>query len=168
MIDVFRNDCEMFHLAKSGAASKIHPDSPRLVVTNPPWGKRIGASLGSRPASGSRERYDHRQNFDDDVHEEDAFDRDTTMVGDDVTPEEALEQVWNSLGVFLKRECPDSSAFVLSGNPEVSRAIRMRASRKTPIGIGGVDCRLLRYDVLPPKPPGYEPASRRRDEETQY
>jgi 23S rRNA G2445 N2-methylase RlmL len=90
------------------------------------------------------------------------------MGGADVTPEEALEQVWNSLGVFLKRECPDSSAYVLSGNPEVSRAIRMRASRKHPVGIGGVDCRLLRYDILPPKPAGYVPPIRKMRGDERY
>jgi len=154
MIEVFRNDCEMFHLSGSGAGARIEPDATRLVVTNPPWGKRIGAGNGRR-----NEQQEYAEEGDE--YEEETYDRDTTMGGADVTPEEALEQVWNSLGVFLKRECPDSSAYVLSGNPEVSRAIRMRASRKHPVGIGGVDCRLLRYDILPPKPAGYVPPIRK-------
>ena len=145
MIDVYRNNCEMFKLSTSSAGSKIDPNAQRIVVTNPPWGKRIGAGGSSS---------------EDEVGD-DEYDRDTTMASDGATSEEALEQCWNSLGVFLKRECPDTSAFVLSGNPAVSRAIRMRASRKHVVGIGGVDCRLLRYDILPPKPPGYVPASQR-------
>jgi 23S rRNA G2445 N2-methylase RlmL len=154
MIDVFRNDCEMFNITASSAGAKIAPNAPKLVVTNPPWGKRIGAGepAGRRRAGPG--------DYDDEYGDEDSFDRDTTVGSNDISAEEALEQVWNSLGVFLKRECPDSSAFVLSGNPEVSRAIRMRASRKHVVGIGGVDCRLLRYDILPPKPPGYAPRQR--------
>ena len=163
MINVYRNNCEMFSLK----SIDIDPASPRIVVTNPPWGKRIG---GDAPARGK----DRRDDDDDDEYDEfgdDVYDRDTTPVDNGMSPEEALEQVWNSLGVFLKRECPDSSAFVLSGNPAVSRAIRMRASRKMPLGIGGVDCRFLRYDILPPKPDGYDSnasananARRRRDD----
>jgi len=145
MIDIFRNNCEMFKLSTSSAGSKIDPNAQRIVVTNPPWGKRIGAGESSS----------------EDTVGDDEYDRDTTIISDGATSEEALEQCWNSLGVFLKRECPDTSAFVLSGNPEVSRAIRMRASRKHVVGIGGVDCRLLRYDILPPKPPGFVPAPRR-------
>ncbi|CEG00779.1 DNA methylase, N-6 adenine-specific, conserved site [Ostreococcus tauri] len=147
MVEIFRNNCETFRLP-----SKIDPEARRVIVTNPPWGKRIGAG-------GDAEG-------DDGYAGDGEFDRDTTVNSNGVSAEEALEQCWNSLGVFLKRECPDTSAFVLSGNPAVSRAIRMRASRKHVVGIGGVDCRLLRYDILPPKPPGYVPTHRenRRDE----
>jgi len=163
MIDVFRNNCEMFKLASSTAGSKIDPDAPKLVVTNPPWGKRIGAGQqGGGSRGGDRRRRDSEEENDDFDYEDSEFDRDTTVGSQGLSEEEALEQVWNSLGVFLKRECPDSSAFVLSGNPAVSRAIRMRASRKHVVGIGGVDCRLLRYDILPPKPPGYSPPPRSR------
>ena len=158
MINVYRNNCEMFSLK----SMNIHSASPRIVVTNPPWGKRIG---GDAPIRGKDRRDDDDEYDDGNEFGDDVYDRDTTPVDNGMSPEEALEQVWNSLGVFLKRECPDSSAFVLSGNPAVSRAIRMRASRKMPLGIGGVDCRFLRYDILPPKPDGYVPnanASRQR------
>ena len=164
MIDVFRNNCEMFKLESSTAGSKIDPDAPKLVVTNPPWGKRIGAGQqGGGSRGGDRRRRDPDEDNDNFDYEDRESDRDTTVGLQGLSEDEALEQVWNSLGVFLKRECPDSSAFVLSGNPTVSRAIRMRASRKHVVGIGGVDCRLLRYDILPPKPPGYSPPPRRRD-----
>ena len=69
----------------------------------------------------------------------------------DVNSTEAGD-AWRKLGIFLKREMPNQSAFVLSGNSSISREIYMRASRKHVLGIGGVDTRLLRYDILPPKP----------------
>ena len=69
----------------------------------------------------------------------------------DVNSTEAGD-AWRKLGIFLKREMPNQSAFVLSGDPSISREIYMRASRKHVLGIGGVDTRLLRYDILPPKP----------------
>lgn len=40
------------------------------------------------------------------------------------------------------------------GNPDATRAVRMRAERKWPIVLGGADCRILKYHVLPPKPAG--------------
>ena len=42
--------------------------------------------------------------------------------------------------------------FVLSGNAEITQALRMRATRRSPLTIGGADCRLLQYDVLPKLP----------------
>ena len=41
---------------------------------------------------------------------------------------------------------------VLSGNAEATGALRMKASGKHVLMLGGVDCRLLRYDVLPKLP----------------
>lgn len=41
-------------------------------------------------------------------------------------------------------------AFALCGDPELSRSIGMRANRKFPVVVGGVDCRLLKYEVFPP------------------
>jgi hypothetical protein len=46
-------------------------------------------------------------------------------------------------------ECNEAPAFVLSGNEAVTHKLRMKADWRLPIGIGGVDCRLLKYTVLP-------------------
>ena len=96
-----------------------------LVVSNPPWDKRI----------------------------------------------EGAEAAWAAMGAFLRREAAGppaawssggggggeaarggggGEAWLLSGNPDATRALRMRASAKVPLVSGGVDLRLLRYKVLPP------------------
>lgn len=38
----------------------------------------------------------------------------------------------------------------MCGNPDASRGLRMRASRKWPLTAGGADVRILKYEVLPP------------------
>jgi 23S rRNA G2445 N2-methylase RlmL len=76
---------------------------PRVVVTNPPYGERLGE-------------------------------------GDD------LEASWRDLGDLLRR-CPGASAFVLSGDPALTRFLRLRASRKWPFRNGPIDCRFVRYDI---------------------
>ena len=105
----------------------------------------------------SKRNYDDEyDDNDDDVEErwrggDRAGDDYDEILPGDVNSTEAGD-AWRKLGIFLKREMPNQSAFVLSGDPSVSREIYMRANRKHVLGIGGVDTRLLRYDILPPKP----------------
>ena len=51
----------------------------------------------------------------------------------------------------VQGQCPNAFAYVLCGNPDITREIHMRADRKYPITVGNVDCRLLKYKILPPK-----------------
>ncbi|KAM3575444.1 hypothetical protein VYU27_002667 [Nannochloropsis oceanica] len=60
---------------------------------------------------------------------------------------------WEKLGRFLKREAGDGDAFLLSGNPDVTRKLCMKVTMKIPIDQAGMSLRLLHYHVLPPKPP---------------
>ncbi len=78
--------------------------APTLVVTNPPWGERVGE-------------------------------------GDD------LVRSWNELGRFLKRSCVGATAWILSGNAELTRHLGMKASRKVALPVGPIECRFLRYEV---------------------
>lgn len=55
---------------------------------------------------------------------------------------------WQHLGQFLKMSAPGSRAVLLSGDRALTRGLGMRAFRKIPVRIGGVDCRVLMYDVL--------------------
>lgn len=51
----------------------------------------------------------------------------------------------------MQTQCPDANVYVLCGNPDITRQIHMRAERKVPITVGNIDCRVLKYKVLPPK-----------------
>lgn len=64
---------------------------------------------------------------------------------------ENITSIWQGLGQFLKQRCNHADVYVLSGNPSVSRGLHMRSNKKWPITVGGVECKLLHYYVLPPK-----------------
>ncbi len=67
--------------------------------------------------------------------------------GERLDDEGDLEPTWRELGQFLRRCCGGSTAFVLSGNPELSRHLGLRAERKFPVRNGPIDCRWLRYGI---------------------
>lgn len=85
------------------ASTAEPPFAPTIVVTNPPWGGRLGA--GDDPAAS-----------------------------------------WRALGTYLRR-CPGAVAFVLSGNPELTRHLGLKASRRRPVQIARYDARWLRYEI---------------------
>jgi putative N6-adenine-specific DNA methylase len=60
---------------------------------------------------------------------------------------EALEGLYADLGAMVKERCSGWTLWLLSGNPQLTGALRMKASRRIPISNGGIDCRWLRYDV---------------------
>lgn len=66
----------------------------------------------------------------------------------DESHETDVVEAWEGLGVFLKRETSGADTFVLSGSTGPTKHLRLRADRKIPLTIGGVDCRLLKYHIL--------------------
>jgi len=58
-----------------------------------------------------------------------------------------LQDTWYALGQFLKQRCPGATAWVLAGNPELTRHLQMRSSKKTPVFNGTIECRWLEYSV---------------------
>jgi putative N6-adenine-specific DNA methylase len=48
---------------------------------------------------------------------------------------------------MVKERCGGWSLWLLSGNPELTGALKMKASRRIPISNGGIDCRWLHYEV---------------------
>jgi putative N6-adenine-specific DNA methylase len=60
---------------------------------------------------------------------------------------EALEALYADLGTMVKERCPGWTLWLLSGNPQLTGALRMKASRRIPVSNGGIDCRWLRYDI---------------------
>jgi len=65
--------------------------------------------------------------------------------GDDLT------ESWRALGAFLKAHCRNSDAYILCGNPDLTRNLRLKASQRWPIQNGPISCKLLKYHLLPPK-----------------
>jgi putative N6-adenine-specific DNA methylase len=62
-------------------------------------------------------------------------------------PGHEAETFYRALGEFFKKRCPGWTAYVLSGDPDATRHIGLKASRKFPLMNGPIDCRLLRYEI---------------------
>jgi putative N6-adenine-specific DNA methylase len=67
--------------------------------------------------------------------------------GERIGEHDALEQLYADLGRMLKERCSGWELWLLSGNPELTGALRMKASRKVPVSNGGIDCRWLHYEI---------------------
>lgn len=62
-------------------------------------------------------------------------------------PEEDLRPLYRDLGEMLKRRCPDSTAFIFCGNRDLIGAIGLQPSAKIPIRSGGLDGRLVKFEI---------------------
>ena len=61
--------------------------------------------------------------------------------------EHELEALYADLGAMVKERCGGWQLWLLSGNPRLSGALRMKASRRIPVSNGGIDCRWLHYEI---------------------
>jgi putative N6-adenine-specific DNA methylase len=60
---------------------------------------------------------------------------------------DGAEDSWTALGVFARREMQGSTVWALSGNPEITRHIRLKSSLKIPLSAASTQLRFLKYDV---------------------
>ena len=60
---------------------------------------------------------------------------------------EDLDPLYADLGAMLKQRCSGWTLWLLSGNPELTGALRMKASRRVAVSNGGIDCRWLQYVI---------------------
>jgi len=84
--------------------SKLPALQTHVIVTNPPYGIRMGA-------------------------------------------DENLEEFYKNLGDFLKQKCKGSIAFIYFGERQHIKKIGLKTAWKKPIKAGGLDGRLVRYDI---------------------
>lgn len=61
-------------------------------------------------------------------------------------PEE-LGAFYRLLGDVLKQQFKGWTAFILSGNKELARAIRLKSAQRIPINNGGLACQLMKYEL---------------------
>jgi putative N6-adenine-specific DNA methylase len=67
--------------------------------------------------------------------------------GERIGERDELEQLYADLGAMVKERCGGWDLWLLSGNPELTGALRMKASRRIPVSNGGIDCRWLHYAI---------------------
>jgi putative N6-adenine-specific DNA methylase len=61
--------------------------------------------------------------------------------------DENLEMFYKNLGDFLKQKCKGSAAFIYFGERKYIKKIGLKASWKKPIKAGGLDGRLVKYEI---------------------
>jgi putative N6-adenine-specific DNA methylase len=57
------------------------------------------------------------------------------------------EAFYREMGEALKKRCRGWTAYLLSGNPGITKFLGLKSSRKLPVMNGPIDCRLLKYDL---------------------
>lgn len=67
--------------------------------------------------------------------------------GERLGEEEELAGVYRELGAFLRDQCPGATAYVLSGNPRLTRHLGLKSSGRRVLFNGPIECRLLRYEI---------------------
>ena len=61
--------------------------------------------------------------------------------------DEDLGELYKDLGDFLKQRCRGSTAFIYFGNRELISRVGLRTSWKVPLSAGGLDGRLVKYEL---------------------
>jgi putative N6-adenine-specific DNA methylase len=62
--------------------------------------------------------------------------------------EDELVDTYKDLAHVMKTSFKGWNCFVLSGNPELSAAMKLKAERKYPLYNGPIECRLLKYKMF--------------------
>jgi len=59
--------------------------------------------------------------------------------------ENELIYLYEQMGIFLKNNFSDWEFWLLSGNPKLTKYLKMKSSLKIPVSNGGIDCRWIKY-----------------------
>ena len=59
--------------------------------------------------------------------------------------ENELISLYEQMGIFLKNNFSGWEFWLLSGNPKLTKYLKMKSSLKIPISNGGIDCRWIKY-----------------------
>jgi putative N6-adenine-specific DNA methylase len=62
---------------------------------------------------------------------------------------EKLAAFYPQLGDALKKRFPNWTAYILSGDPDLAKLIRLQASKRTVLYNGALECRLYEYRMVP-------------------
>jgi len=59
--------------------------------------------------------------------------------------ENELIRLYEQMGIFLKNNFSGWEFWLLSGNPKLTKYMKMKSSLKIPVSNGGIDCRWIKY-----------------------
>ncbi len=57
------------------------------------------------------------------------------------------DSFYRAMGEAFKKRCRGWTAYLLSGNPDATKELKLKASRRIPLMNGPIDCRLLKYEL---------------------
>lgn len=85
--------------------------------------------------------------------------------GERLGDRQELQELYAALGQRLRHQAAGWTLWLLSGHPDLTASLRLKASRRVPVSHGGIDCRWLRYELRDrlPQPPAGEPAAAEPD-----
>jgi putative N6-adenine-specific DNA methylase len=58
-----------------------------------------------------------------------------------------LEVVYTGIGDFFKQKCRGYNGYIFTGNPDLAKNVGLRTKRRIPFFNGGIECRLLKYEL---------------------
>src|SRR4030042_4748813 len=58
-----------------------------------------------------------------------------------------LEGDYKGIGDFFKQKCRGYTGYIFTGNPDLAKKVGLRPKRKIPFFNGGIECRLLEFDL---------------------
>jgi len=58
-----------------------------------------------------------------------------------------LESVYKGVGDFFKQKCGGYTGYIFTGNFELAKKVGLKAKRRVPFFNGGIECRLLEYEL---------------------
>ena len=67
--------------------------------------------------------------------------------GQRIGDEAELEALYRELGNYAKGQAKGWKLWLLSGNRNLTGALRLKAEQRIPVSNGGIDCRWLHYDI---------------------
>jgi 23S rRNA G2445 N2-methylase RlmL len=67
--------------------------------------------------------------------------------GERMGSEAELEGVYKGIGDFLKARCAGYTGYLFTGNPELAKKVGLRAKKRQQFFNGGIECRLLEYEL---------------------
>ena len=58
-----------------------------------------------------------------------------------------IDALYSAIGQYVRQAASGWQLWLLSGNPKLTGALRLKASRRIPVSNGGIDCRWLQYEI---------------------
>lgn len=58
-----------------------------------------------------------------------------------------LEKTYERIGDFFKQKCAGYTGYIFTGNPHLAKKVGLRTSRRLVFFNGGIECRLLKYEL---------------------